>query len=187
MDLSSVIAFIALLVSVFTFYWTSIRRNKALYLVRIDNTNIGLLPEFVFINSGSDDVLITSVVCAFEQANGKGSIAPNIIDLGGDKFSFSIQPGKSHHCVIMFDKVDINEQLAKGGEYRENGTLQLYHKDMKVIVDWIDHKGIEYSAEAKIFNYGMELDGTFRIRSPRVKHHELYKVSSKKDLYNYSE
>ena len=178
MDASSLIALLALLVSLFTFYWTSIKRKEALYLVRIDNINYGLAPEFALINSGSDDVLVTSIHCAFEQADGKGWIVPNIKSLGSNGYTFTLQPGKSHHCIVIFDEKDINENLAEGGKYKEHGSLKLYHKDMKVIVEWLDYKGREHEAEVKIVNYGIEKDGSLRFFSPLEKHHELYKVRS---------
>lgn len=88
MYFSVVISFLALLVSAFTFYWTSLRDKKAFYLVRIDNINSRMQPEFAIINAGNTDILVTSVLCAFENSDGMSWEIPDEQRLVDGKIHF---------------------------------------------------------------------------------------------------
>lgn len=174
MSLSDVIAFLALSISGFTFYWTSMRVRKAFYLVRINSLATRMHPEFALINAGNVDILVTSILCAFEDGDGKGWESPDgqrVVDGGS---SFSLPAGISHHCLIELPS-NFDESFVKTGVLKRHGTSELYHKDMMVIVEWVDSKGIEHKAEPKIGNYGFNINGHATIFRPLVKRHDLYK------------
>jgi hypothetical protein len=181
MEASDYIAGLALAVSMFTFYWTSLRDKKAFYLVRIQSYSMRLNPEFALINAGNTDLLVTSILCAFEDESGKGWYAPEILSLGETGTSFSIPAGKSFHCKVEFLQKDMNEDLAKGGRFEKHealNSLELYYKKMKVIVEWVNSKGEEFQAEAKISEYGFRKDGAIGMFGPLDKKHNLYKIIS---------
>lgn len=135
-------------------------------------------PEFAIINGGNNDVLITSVLCVFLNKDENGWYAPEPQRISGRGNSFTLQSGKSHHCMVTFPKEEMDDRLAKDGEFKQNGSLELYHKDMAVIVEWVDSKGVEHKAEPKIANYGFKEDGSMTMFSPLEGHHDLYKKSS---------
>lgn len=172
MNASNYISLLALLVSLFTFYWTTIRKNSNFTLVRIDNINVGLLPQFSLINGGSDSLLITSVSCGFVSMDGTRTVHPRLIS---GKQVFSLEPRKPMHYITNFDAKDLNESLAEGGEFIKNGSFDLYFKDMIVIIDWIDLSGVERSSNALISRYGIDENGRLSMHKPLKKHHDLYK------------
>jgi len=179
MSWSVAISFSALIVSAFTFYWTSIRNKKAFYLVRIDNINSRMQPEFALINAGNTDILVTSILCSFENADGMSWEIPDDQRVVDGESSFSISPGKSHHSKIQFLS-NFSEDFVKEGVFKKQGTLNLYLKDMLVIVQWVDSKGIEHKAEPKIITYGFDLNGHITLSTTLQKRHDLYKIISKR-------
>lgn len=134
-------------------------------------------PEFALINAGGSDILVTSIFCAFDDECG-GLYAPEIVSLGEVEGSFSILPGKTVYCKVEFLKEDVNEKLANGGSLEDFWSMGLYKKNMKVIVEWVDRRGLEFKAEPKISKYGFEEDGFFRTVEPLQKKHDLYKICS---------
>jgi len=177
MDLSNFLAAAALLVSLFTFYWTTLRERKSLYLVRINSMSTRMLPEFAIINGGSADILITSIICAFEISNDKGWESPDDQQFIVGEQSFALHAGKSHHLKVQFPS-KFSEDFVREGKLITNGSLELYNRDMLVIVEWIDSKGKEHKAKAKIINYGFDLNGHMRMSSPLEKWHDLYQQRS---------
>jgi len=176
MGLSDVISFFALAVSCFTFYWATLRHKKAFYLIRIDNLATRINPLFALINAGNSEILVTSVLCAFEDADGNGWEAPdgqNIVEGGG---VFSILPGTTRHCEIELPS-HFSEDFLKTGLFKNQGGLDLYYKDMMIIVEWIDTKGFEHKAEPRIRNYGFTPNGQATLHKPLIKLHNLYKIA----------
>lgn len=177
MQVSDYIALAALAISVFTFYYTSLRKNQSLFLVRIDSTTRMLYPEFVIINGGNTDVLITSVLCVFYDLDGRGWESPDDQDfLLGEK-SGSIPAGKSRHFKIYFP-TKFSDDFVMSGEYIKNGSFEYYVRDMAVIVDWVDSKANEHRAEAKILEFGFDINGEIRTSGALAKWHNLYKNRS---------
>lgn len=173
MDLSDVIAFAALSISVFTFYWTSLREKKALYLVTINSLSTRMPPEFAIINGGSTDVLITSILCAFEFGSKEGWESPDDQQFIQGEQSFSISAGKSHHIKVVFQS-KFSVDFVKNGILKKNGSLELYHRNLLVVIEWVDSKGKEHKSEPKIINYGFDLNGHMTMSSPIEKWHDLY-------------
>ncbi|MCZ2808752.1 MAG: hypothetical protein O2V44_05305 [Candidatus Bathyarchaeota archaeon] len=178
MGASDYIAGSALLVSVFTFYWTAIREKRAFYLVIVKGNSISISPEFALINAGHTDILVTSILCAFEKEGGNEWYVPEILSLGDIGTSFSLSSGKSLHCKVEFLGKDMNERLAEGGKFERNGSFSLYYKDMTVIVEWVNSRGKEFKAEAKIAKYGFTKDGGISMIRSLDRRHDLYKISS---------
>lgn len=170
------IALLALFVSAFTFYWTSLRNKKAFYLVRIDNyLAIRVRPEFALVNAGNKDILVTSVLCAFEDGNGKGWTSPDDQSLADGENSFSIPAGKTKHCKIDFAD-NFDEEFIKSGILDTDGRAGLYHKDMMVIVEWVDASGTVHKASPKIVKCGFNSNGHITISKSLGKRHDLYKL-----------
>ena len=126
MDLSDAIAFLSLSISLFTFYWVSIRDKKALYLVRINSCSSRMLPEFAIVNCGNSDILITSIICAFEFGNKEGWESPDDQEFIQGERSFSLIAGKSRHFKIHFPS-KFTEDFVKDGTLKINGQIGRAH------------------------------------------------------------
>jgi hypothetical protein len=184
MSSPDVIALLALFVSAFTFYWTSLRNKKAFYLVRIDNYVANRVrPEFALVNAGNKDILVTSVLCAFEDGDGKGWISPDDqIHTDGEN-SFSIPAGKTKHCKIDFTS-NFDEEFIKRGILDADGRAGLYHKYMMVIVEWVDAGGNVHKASPKIVRCGFNSNGHITISKQLGKRHDLYKLTEHQAMLN---
>lgn len=169
LTISDGIATVALLISMFTFYWTGIRQKVGFMLVRMDQAS--MTPDFVLINTGTKDILVTKLYCAFLNNSDSGWYAPD----HNFQEKFSIPAGQSKSCHIKFKKEDLGPQLLKDGELIKNGPLELYHKDVKIIVHWLDHRGRDHESHALIVNYGINKEGHLCFYSPLIKTHDLLK------------
>ncbi len=130
-----------------------------------------MTPDFILMNTGTKDIVVTKLDCAFLNNSNSGWISPN----PNFQDKFSIPAGQSKSCHIQFKKEDLGPRLAADGELIKNGPLELYHKDVKIIVYWLDHKGKEYESNALIVNYGMDKKGNICFYSPLIKTHDLLK------------
>lgn len=119
---SLAISILALAGSAFTFYWTSLRDKRSFKLIRIDSLSNLMNPEFALINSGGSDILVTSVLCSFVNAEGNGHSISDKQRLLDSENSFTIQKHKSHHCKIVLP-TNYDEQFVRDGEYKKMGLL----------------------------------------------------------------
>lgn len=168
------ISALALLLSMFTFYWLHIRDRKNFYLLRIDRFLHPLRPEFALVNGGNKDILITTLECGFDDASGNGVtyLAQTIAFNEND--SFLLQAGKSFHCKVKFTE-PFTSSFAKEGELIEGSRPPIYMRDMRIDIAWIETTGNTESKTVKISKYGFSEEGNIMRHLPMEKKHDLYK------------
>lgn len=176
MELAAIlISALALGVSVFTFYWTSIREVKKFYLIRIDRMAAMMTPEFALVNGGSKDILITTIECGFDNKDKNGCSYPAQriqIDEGD---SLLLSAGKAFHCKVRFLE-SFTSSFALDGEKDERITPPIYQKEMRVNVAWIEQNGMSHKASAVLSKYGFAESGHISMHMPMVSKHDLYKT-----------
>lgn len=176
MELAAIlISALALSLSVFTFYWTSIREVKKFYLIRVDRMAAMMTPEFALVNGGSKDILITTIECGFDNKDKNGCAYPAQriqIDEGD---SLLLPAGKAFHCKVRFLE-PFTSSFALEGEKDASAVPPIYQKVMRVNVAWIEQSGVNHKASAIISKYGFSEDGHIRMHTPMVIKHDLYKT-----------
>ena len=170
---------LALGVSVLTFYWTHIREKNDFYLVRIDRMLGFMVPEFALINGGSNEILITSIECCFNNKNNDGGEYPEQhIKYTGNE-SLLLQPKKAVHCSITFPK-PFTSEFALEGELWADAKPNIYRRDLQINITWVDSKGENRRSSAVISKYGFTENGEMRSSQQLEKKHNLYKNSLSK-------
>lgn len=177
MGVSDAVAVMALLVSIFSFYWTGVKEVKRLYLVRADGFSQGGDISYVLLNGGTKDILVSSVICAYEAGDGTGWIAPDRESINGANAPFVLKAGESKHCTQGRSKKAV-EELITNGHPRVNEERNTYDFDVKIVIEWFDSSAKQHSAEAKIARVGFIRNSGGHITAPLEKTHELYSVSS---------
>lgn len=164
---------LALALSIFTFYWTSIRYKKSLHLIRIDKLGV-MDPNFALVNGGSQDILFTMIECGFNDADNNGCSYPSQrIELIGAE-TYLLPAGKAYHCTISFLE-PFTSTFVLAGEKSTKHTPIIYMRDMHINVEWVELSGKQHKSSVKISKYGFLEDGTLRLGSPLQKEHNLYK------------
>lgn len=175
MDLTAIIiSGMAFGLSIFTFYWTSVRETKRLYLIRVDRLAAITTPEFALVNSGSKDVLITSIECIFQNKEKNGGAYPAQKILINESDSLLLASGKAFHCKVQFLE-PFTAAFALQGEKDERLQAPIFQRNMQVDVAWIDQNGITQKASTVISKYGFSEDGSIRMHTPVLTKRDLYK------------
>lgn len=162
----------ALLLSAFTFYWTSIRHKKDFFLVRIDNIGEITTTRFALINGGNKDILVTKTMCGFECRDGSQSYPAQRIELDEGN-SFLIHAGKAIHCKVNFVE-PFSSSFVQQGKEENHGPLTLYVMNTVIDVEWILPNGEDYKKSVKIIKYGFDKNGNITMRSPLGKKFDLH-------------
>jgi hypothetical protein len=173
---SLIVSVLAVCLSVFTFYWVQLRVNHKLHLVRIDKIGEFSSPLFALVNSGSKDILITSVVGRFEHGDAQGSTYPSQRVEIGEELSMLLKAGTSTQCKINFIE-DFTNTFVTNGKLRDGTTPDIYEFEFIVEVDWVDSQAHSHKASASIAKYGFGKDKGIRMFSPLEAKHDLYKKS----------
>ena len=171
-----VISILALTFSVFTFYWISIRRKQSLQLIRIQSFG-SMAPEFVLVNGGNHEILITRLMCSFSNKNEtswqylKQQINNNESD------SFLLPSNKSYHCRVNFLE-PLNKEFFRDGKEEVLGSAPVFTKNMKIDVDWIETSGREYTNSIYFNTYSFSKDGNVFLSKPfsDKKKYDLYDI-----------
>lgn len=175
MEVTSLIISIASFAfSGFTFYWLSVRKRDALFLVRVDSFGRGLMPEFAFVNSGDYDVLITDVKCFFNGADKSTGAYPEQQLRIHSEGSFLLEKGKLLHCSAEF-RNPLPESVFALGAPSTRMEIQGEHLrmlDLNVVVKWVRSDGESFSHEQTLFQYGVSSKGVLHSRSPLPSHRE---------------
>jgi len=169
-----IISVLALGLSGFTFYWTSIREAKKFYLIRVDRMAAIMTPEFALVNGGSEDILITTIECGFDNKEKNGCAYPAQRIKIDESDSLLLQAGKSFHCKVQFLE-PFTSSFAQEGEIVPRAVPPIYQKEMRVDVAWIEPNGENHKASAVISKYGFSEDGHIRMHTPMKIKHDLYK------------
>lgn len=168
------ISLLALILTLFNFYWSNLRHLKKLYLVRIDSLLPMMQPEFALINGGSEDILITKIDCGFEDKDGGIFYPAKRINIDHSE-SMLLQAAKAFHCKVVFTET-FNSKFGESGHLLKGTTPPIYTKDFVIDVEWAEISGNTHSKKVKISQYGFN-GGDIVMHSPLQKKHELYKGS----------
>ena len=175
MSPSDYISLTALAVSLFTFYWTSIRYKRSLHLVRVQGLFRDSEAEFVLINGSNMDVLFTSIRCAFGLENEHEYTILSEKVYGPNNLSFILEPGSSYHYKGKFNQpIFLGYFQGQEKEQRTHEHQPLYHSDYFVIVEWLDMNGKEHQVECKLGSFGFDDEGEPVSFAPQGKLYDLY-------------
>lgn len=171
-----VISVLAFLFSIFTFYWTSIRRKQSLLLMRIQSFGSDA-PEFVLVNGGNNEILITRLMCGFSNKDEtswqylKQQINKNESD------SFLLPSNNSYHCRVHFLE-PLNKEFFLDGKEEVLGSAPVFTKNMKIDIEWIETSGKEYKNSIYFHTYSFSKDGHVFLSKPfsDKKKYDLYEI-----------
>ncbi len=134
-----------------------------------------MVPEFALVNSGSEDILVTSIMCGFNNAKNNGSsYYPGQDIVINDKSWPLLMAGKSYYCSVKFLE-KFTPSFAQEGELRPQSTPNIYQREMKVDIEWIELNGESHGASAVISKYGFTENGHMKMHTPMEEKHDLYK------------
>jgi hypothetical protein len=134
--LNFVLACLAFLLSIFTFYWTSLRKRQDLYFVRTSPLWTYMQPQFALVNAGNRDILIVEIKCHFDSkdpSQGEYIAHKNIYS---ENFDQLLHAGKSVYVSIEFLEDFTKEFVIEG--VQEN---QFYYRQLNIEISWIDMNG----------------------------------------------
>ncbi len=160
------VAIASIVISLFTFWWTSVRKKGDLYLIPINAMNPTILPEFALVNGGDYDVLFTHIVCGFSNAGGNGTSYPPQTVTFNESTSNLLESGKAFHCKVSFNSERFGEDFAKEGRLSEKMWPSVWLRDMTVSLAWVRSDGKEFTREVRLYTYGFSEAGELRTRTP---------------------
>ena len=170
---SFVVAVLALIVSVFTFYWTSLRKSRALtlfYVNRIGSTN----PEFVLANGCNFDLFLVHVSLALRGTDKTATLWPNqnsdLATAGGSL----VAAGQVVRCHIQFIGALRQQDLEMAAEDPRFKMPKVRTFDGFVQVHWIEPSGREYQSESKIGSYMFNEQGNVAATQEMERKFSLY-------------
>jgi hypothetical protein len=168
------ISAVALIVSVLTFYWTHIRVRKTLHLIRLDKVGEMEVPRFALVNSGTRDVLLTSISVCFDNLVTKSKFFRAQRVHIGEGPSMLLAAGTSVQCRVEFPE-PVSGTFAKTGEKSGDADNTVYLHVLTVVVQWVDITAKQHTAHASIGKYGYDVSGKYRSFVPLDAKHDLYK------------
>ena len=172
---SIVLSIRALLLSLFTFWWSNLREKRALYFVRVHKLEPFEAIAFALVNGGKGDVLVTSILLAFEGAQKGSRYYPAIkVDGGEDGKADLITAGKAVEFRISFLEEFTPTFAAQG---RQAWPWPHLHSHVATVeLAWIDASGRDYSAKVFHTRFGFEPSGKLRAIAPFNKPNERYEL-----------
>lgn len=173
--ISITISVLALLLSLFTFYWVQLRVKHSLHLVRIDKPTEFQRPIFALVNSGTRDILITSITGGFIDATGQVKAYPAQRVQVGQQHSMLLSAGTSTQCNITFLEEPPKAFSVATGTLRDNSVPKVYDFVFEIEIHWVDSQAQSHSAKAQICKYGFVEGGGISSFSPLTQKHDLYK------------
>jgi len=168
---------LALTISIFSFYWTTLRNKKALFFVRTDSLWTFGRPQFALVNAGKNDVLINSIYCHFSSNNPSINSIPPINVNYPDNFIGVLFGGKALKIVIDFPEPFTNEFALEGIKDDQMGGR--YMRQLDIEINWIDMKGNTYKVSVGHSIFGFYESGKISTCRPLVKKSELYKLATR--------
>ncbi len=176
--ISIAVSIMALSLSAFTFYWVQLRVKNKLHLVRIDKIAEFKEPLFALVNSGTKDILITSVLGHFIDKDELGGTYPAQRVEIGEGASMLLKAGSAVECKISFLE-DFTNAFIKQGKLIESTLPEIYEYVFEIEVSWVDSKAQSHSGKAQIAKYGFSENMGARMFSPLQAKHDLYKKTGK--------
>ena len=166
------ISALALALSMFTFYWTTLRNKKAFYLMRIGDLTTVYGPQFALVNGGKRDLLITSLLCVFEHKDKNGGFYPAQRISFYENDGMLLPAGKAVHCKVEFVE-PFTSTFAVSGT-KEPNTGDFYLHQMNVEIEWVEMNGKLYKKTVPHSRFGFDEVGKLRTCAPSGSKHDLY-------------
>ncbi|OYZ80343.1 MAG: hypothetical protein B7Y09_03905 [Polaromonas sp. 24-63-21] len=118
---------------------------------------MNLQPQFVMVNGGKSDLLVTEMICRFEHA------APGIGSVPKQKIAFEngsdwlLSSGKARHGFVEFTE-PFDGAFAKQGR-RDPKKMNLFFFDVYLDIKWIDMDGLTHQKSVQLTQYGLDERG----------------------------
>lgn len=170
------ISCLALLLGCINFYWTFLKDRSVLHLVYVGQVADAMQPEFVIVNGGKKDVLLTNLTCSFGTLKRDGSsFTPAQTNEFRESDSYLLPSGKGFHVRTKFTE-KFTSSFVKSGKLELVQNQQLYMHNMYVDISWVEMDGMLYTKSVKLIRYGFDETGDIRSRSPMRKPINLYET-----------
>lgn len=168
------ISCLALALSAFTFYWTTLRNKRVFFLIRLEGLPSAEPSQFALVNGGKYDILITSLVCFFENKDKNGGVYPAQHIHFQEAVGMLLQAGKAFHCQVEFIE-KFTSAFALAGEQDANfGNFYCY--PMYVEVQWVEMDGTLHKKAVPHSRFGFDASGQIRMCAPLGSKNDLYAV-----------
>lgn len=175
--LSITVSVVALVVSVFTFWWTNVREKRALYFVRLSKLGSPTSFDFALVNAGKSDVLVTEVHLILQGHDTSTGHLP-VIDVQTTGDSKVVQAGKALEFRTRFLHA-FGETFILGG--RKDNSWSFYTFTLGVRLSWLDSSGKLHVATPMHSFLGLQTTGSSQAVRPFTEHsakHELYATAA---------
>jgi hypothetical protein len=163
---------LALCVSIFNLYWTSLRKKRVLTLV---STNIwtDYSADFVLANGSNCDLFLAKVICSFRGADKSAALIPKQQYIFQDSSRGFVAAGKATSFKLQILEKLNDQELADGDEDKHT-SMKLHMFDLKLDVYWIEPSGKEFQAECVFGRYGLDDTGGVRVVQEVHRNFSLY-------------
>lgn len=170
--ISTAISVVALCVSIFSLYWTSLRKKRSLTLVAI-NVLTDMSVDFVLANGGNCDLFMIKAICSLRGSDKNSSLILKQQYIFQDSNRGLIQTGKTIAFKLKFLEKLEGEDLLFGEENKQPFSI-LHMFDLKLDVYWIEPSGEEFQAECIFGRYGFDDAGEVRWTQELRRNFALY-------------
>jgi hypothetical protein len=173
-----VISGLALLLGLINFYFAFLRQKHALRLVFIHASpgklSANLFPEFALVNSGTTDVIVTSLTYTFD-APGKSLLLPQTLEwIEGS--SLLIPAGKGIHARITF-RDPFSTPFIETGVYDAHQGCFIH--ELFLGISWVQNNGEARGARVHVADVGLDTQSRSRSYSKLSQAvHDLYKLKT---------
>jgi hypothetical protein len=174
--METILLITAILLSGFTFYWTTIRNPKALHIINVKDIGAGMFPQFAIVNGSKKDILITNLVCSFTNDQNSIFTPAQTLEFKGND-SFLLQSEKAFHCKVTF-KDPFTSSFAKKGKLESENNKEFYMYEMLINIAWVEMNGKRHEKSVKFLKYGFRKNGEIGKYVPHRKGLDLYKLKS---------
>ena len=168
----TVTAVLALCVSAFHLYWTSLRKKRALTLI---STNIwtDFSADFVLANGSNSDLYLVKAICSFCGAKQSAALIPKQKYTFQDTSRGFVPAGQATSFTLEMFGGLTGKELADGYEDKHT-SMNLHMFDLKLDVYWIEPSGKEFQAECVFGRYGLDDTGEVRLVQEVRRNFALY-------------
>jgi len=171
-NIPTVTSVLALCISIFNLYWTSLRKKRVLTLIAT-NVWTDLSANFVLANGSNCDLFMVKAICSFCGADKNASLIPKQQYIFQESNLGFVSAGKATSFKLtILEKLD-NQDLAGGGEDKHT-SLNLHMFDLKLDVYWIEPSGKEFQAECVFGRYGLDDAGEVQLTQELHRNFALY-------------
>lgn len=173
---------LAIFLSSFTFYWTSLRKKCDIYYVTTNSLWLSRIPQFALVNAGNSDVLITEIRCYFDSNDPSEGIYIPHRNIYSNNFDQLLLAGKSVSTSIEFQESFDNAFVHAGKQ-----EFQFYYRQLYIEISWLDMNGELSNVRCAHSILGLDEEGVIRVRKPITRKVNLFtEAYLSKYRYKYS-